>query len=140
MLGVGPSFCMFTFGLLTIRNVHQRVKRVAPNSILTGTQNQNEPQQRYKAKDRQLMRMMIFQCIFFILTSTPSSVYFCYSSAISNEVANALQTARLSLASGVVTYLSLAGPCLSFYVFTLSSQLFRRELMHLFSCSSEQPK
>ncbi|CAF1234411.1 unnamed protein product [Adineta steineri] len=132
LFSMGPPIGMLSFGLLTIRNIRRSVKRVVPNTNLSQTQ--NETQQRQKATDRQLIQMMIAQFIFYTLTTTPNSVFFIYSSAISNNVANALQTARLSLVSNIVSYITNGGACLSFYLFTLSSKLFRRELMHLFRC------
>ncbi|CAF1266961.1 unnamed protein product [Adineta steineri] len=107
IFGMGPPVCMLTFGLLAIRNVRQSVKRMAPNNIPTGTQNQL--QHRQKATDRQLMQMMIVQSMFFILTGTPSSFVYFYSLAISNEVLNALQTARLSLVVIVTAFLTNGG-------------------------------
>jgi hypothetical protein len=133
IFNIGPSVGMLTFGFLTMRNVRRRLKRVVHNNTHIQAQTQNRSQQRQKATDRQLMQMMIVQCSFFIFTTTPYSVYFFYSTAISNVVVDALQTARLGLASSIVTFLTLTGPSMSFYVFTLSSQLFRRELRHLFS-------
>ncbi|CAF4046129.1 unnamed protein product [Adineta steineri] len=131
IFGLGPPVCMFTFGLLAIRNVRQSVRRIIPNHTPTGTQNQ--VQHRQKATDRQLMQMMIVQSMFFILTGTPNSFYFFCSSAVSNVVLDALQTVRLSLIASVTTFLTNGGACMSFYVFTLSSQLFRRELIRLFN-------
>ncbi|CAF1286564.1 unnamed protein product [Adineta steineri] len=83
LFSTGPPIGMLTFGLLTIRNIRRSVKRVVPNSNLSQTQ--NEIRQRQKATDRQLIQMMIAQCIFYTLTSTPNSVYFVYSSAIRHE-------------------------------------------------------
>ncbi|CAF1157025.1 unnamed protein product [Adineta steineri] len=135
IFSMGPPVCMLIFGLLAIRNVRQSVKRMAPNTTPTGTQNQL--QHRQKATDRQLMQMMIVQSMFFILTGTPNSFYFFYSSAISNEVLDALQIARLNLLASVTAFLTNGGACMSFYVFTLSSQLFRRELIRLFNCHQQ---
>ncbi|CAF0793721.1 unnamed protein product [Adineta steineri] len=133
---MGPSGSMLTFGLLTIRNIRQSVKRVVPNNIPIQAQpqppTQNKPQQGQKAADRQLIQMMLMQCTFFILTSSPNVVYFFYSTAISDGVVSALQAARLSMFMSMANYVALTGPCMSFYIFTLSRQLFRRELILLF--------
>ncbi|CAF3544994.1 unnamed protein product [Adineta steineri] len=125
---------MLTFGLLTIRNIRQTVKRVLPNNIpiQAQPQTQNILQQGQKATDRQLIQMMLMQCTFFILTSSPNVVYFFYSTAISDGVVSALQAARLNMFMSMANYVALTGPCMSFYIFTLSSQLFRRELILLF--------
>ncbi|CAF0741754.1 unnamed protein product [Adineta steineri] len=131
---MGPSSSMLIFGLLTIRNIRQTVKRVLPNNIpiQAQPQSQNILQQGQKATDRQLIQMMLMQCTFFILTSSPNVVYFFYSTAISDGVVSALQAARLNMFMSMANYVALTGPCMSFYIFTLSSQLFRRELILLF--------
>jgi hypothetical protein len=137
IFSLGPSVGMIIFGLLTIRNVRRPVNRVVPINTQIQTQIQNTLPRSQKATDRQLIRMMILQSVFFIMTSTPTSLYYCYSTAIANVMLSALQVARNNLASTVLSFLSLAGPCMSFYVFTISSQLFRRELIHLFKCRSQ---
>ena len=76
--------------------------------------------------------MMFVQCIYFSLMATPVSVYWIYSSLRINIVPDALQLAKDTLFGYSTGILSVTRTSTSFYLFTLSSQLFRRELLHLF--------
>ena len=53
---------------------------------------------------------------------------------MASAATNTYQTAVYNLLSNVFAYIALTGPCISFYLFTLSSKLFRRELKILFLC------
>jgi hypothetical protein len=134
IFSLGPSTVMLFFGSLTIRHVQQSIGRLAPQNIQT--LNQTEPRhreqlQRRKTTDRQLIQMMIVQCVYFSLLSTPISINWIYISLRPAVIPNARQNAIDNYVSSIVGTLSLTGACTSFYLFTLSSQLFRHELMHL---------
>jgi hypothetical protein len=65
--------------------------------------------------------------------STPVSINWIYVAVRPNVIPSALQNATDNFVANIVSTLGLTGACTSFYVFTLSSQLFRRELIHLFN-------
>ncbi|UJR18180.1 hypothetical protein I4U23_005080 [Adineta vaga] len=137
IFSLGPSIIILIFGSLTIRHVQQTVRKTVPMKILTNNQTESRslPQEQWrirKSTDRQLIQMMIGQCIYYSLMSTPISVFWIYSSLRINVVPDALQLAKDTLFANITGALSLTGACTSFYCFTLSSQLFRKELMHLF--------
>ncbi|CAF4160203.1 unnamed protein product [Adineta steineri] len=139
IFSLGPSIVMLSFGLLTFRHVQQSGKRMVPQS--NQVQNQTEsitPQQdqlrRKKKTDRQLLQMILVQSVYFSLLSTPVSVWYIYTALRINVVPDALQSAKDTLFGNVTGLLSITGACTSFYFFTLSSQLFRRELIQLFKC------
>jgi len=134
VFSLGPSTVMLIFGSLTIRAIQRTVRRVVPQNVQTLTQTESthrEQQLRRKKADRQLIQMVVVQCIYFSLLSTPISINWIYVSVRPNSIPNALQTARDNLVTSIVGTLSFTGACTSFYMFTLSSQLFRNELMHL---------
>ncbi|UJR12765.1 hypothetical protein I4U23_016939 [Adineta vaga] len=126
---IGPPIVMLYFGLGTIQHIRQSIRRsgINPNPIL----NQNQ-QQRPKRTDRQLMQMMFVQCIIFILTASLPAIQYIYSSIRSNLMIDDLQSAKDSAFTYCSGFISLTVPCLSFYLFTLSSKLFRSEFMKLF--------
>ncbi|UJR11484.1 hypothetical protein I4U23_015663 [Adineta vaga] len=132
----GPSFIMLTFGSLTIRHVRQSRRRIAHQQSLIETQlnpSPIEPQsKRLKSTDQQLIRMMLRQCFYLTIMSTPVSISWIYTSTKYNNVADTLQTAKDNFFTIAASVISLTGACTSFYIFTWSSQLFRRELMQLF--------
>lgn len=131
IFGVTPSLLMLIFGLLTVRHIRRTMKRVAVNHAQTANSHELQTQHRPKTADRQLIQMLLAQCIVFSVTAAPSAINYVYFSVASSTGLDALQSAKLALVGNVVNYLSLTGPSLSFYLFTLSSQLFRRELMSL---------
>ena len=123
-----PTCGMLIFGLLTIRNIRQGKQRVAPQM--------SQPQAGAKKKDRQLIQMMCIQALGFGLTTNIYSFVSIYIA--SNPTNDIVERARQTLLTNIFSLLALTGPCISFYLFTLSSGLFRRELRHLFTCQQRQ--
>ncbi|CAF4104502.1 unnamed protein product [Adineta steineri] len=135
---LGPSVIMLIFGSLTIRHVQHSVGRVNASHIATKSENASaapiqEKLQRQKTADRQLIRMMIAQCAYFAVLTTPISGSYMYISLTINTVLDDLQFAQVNLFTNIAGLLSTTGACTSFFVFTLSSKLFRHELKHLFT-------
>jgi magnesium-transporting ATPase (P-type) len=119
-----PSICMLIFGLLTVRNVRRGRMRVAPKNCFPRHQ---------KKTDRQLIQMLLIQCFVFGSTTTAFSIGTLYISITNNLMMKTdLQKAKDNYLTNILNSISNIGPCMSFYLFTLSSQLFRRQLMNLF--------
>jgi hypothetical protein len=114
---------MLVFGLLTVRHVRQGKRRVFP---------QNHFRRKQKT-DRQLIQMLLVQSFLFGSTTTALSIGELYVS-ITNYlmIKTDLEVVKDNCLINILNYVVSAGPCVSFYLFTLSSQLFRRELMNLF--------
>lgn len=138
VFSLGPSIVMLIFGSLTIRHVQQSVKKVTAKTTQSQGQTVSQPTpaqdhvKRQKMIDRQLIQMIIVQCIYFSLASTPISIWYIYDARRINLVIDPIQKAKdnaFATATGIV---SITGACTSFYLSTLSSKLFRRELTHLF--------
>jgi hypothetical protein len=114
---------MLIFGLLIIRRVRQGRMRVAP---------QNQYQGNQKRTNRQLIQMLLIQSSVLGSTSMAVSIGNLYVSITNNlMVKNNLEKAMDNFLTNGFGYISLTGPCVSFYLFTLSSQLFRHELTNL---------
>ncbi|UJR06814.1 hypothetical protein I4U23_011101 [Adineta vaga] len=62
---IGPPIVMLYFGLCTVQNIRQSLRRTGTNPI--PSQNQRT---RRKTTDHQLIQMMLVQCIVFILTAS----------------------------------------------------------------------
>ncbi|CAF4130510.1 unnamed protein product, partial [Adineta steineri] len=120
-----PSLTMFIFGFLTIRHIQQSIPRVHDENIII------HHQKRTKFIDRQLIQMTLMQSILFGLTSAAGAIGGTFNVLDDNSRKNALELAEQSLIGNVLSFVGLFGPCLSFYLCTLSSQLFRHELMIL---------
>ncbi len=121
-----PTTGMLVFGLLTVQNVRQGKRRVLPQII------QDQIQQNRKKTDAQLIQMMLVQSFVFGSTTTIYSIVNLYVSFAAVSANDALKQATDNYLGNVFGYIALIGPCVSFYLFTLSSQLFRRELISLF--------
>ncbi len=127
-LGLSPGCCMLVFGLLTLRNV-ERSKRlvVMPSTNLVNTTNQTN-----RKTNNNMIRMLIVQVLVYSITGLTFSIALIYTAIIANQPKNIFQVAQENMINAVVGMLSDVGPCLSFYLFTLSSSLFRKELKNLF--------
>jgi len=122
-----PSIGMLLFGLLTIRNIHQSKMRVLPQ-----TQN-NQQQPNQKKLDTQMIQMVIVQSFVFGSTSTAFSICQLYVSITSNtRRVDSVERTKFNYIGTISNWISLVGPCLSFYLCTFTSKLFRSELMKFF--------
>ena len=116
-----PSFLMLLFGLLTLNNIRQRrriIRRNNENRVIRRT-------------DIQLLRMLTIQVIVIILSTLPFSIYQLYISFTGHFVKSTLQTAQDNLASritGLMTYFTHSS---SFYLYTLTGTIFRKEVFKL---------
>jgi hypothetical protein len=119
---------MLVFGLLTLRNV-ERSKRlvVMPATNLVNTTNQTN-----RKTNSNMLRMLIVQVLVYSITGLTFSIALIYTAIIANQTKNVYQVAQENMINAVVGMLTNVGPCLSFYLFTLSSGLFRKELKNLF--------
>lgn len=119
-----PTICMLIFGLLIIRHIHQGRMRVAP---------QTQFQRNLRQTDRQLIQMLLIQSFIFGSTTTAFAIGSLYISITNNlTVKNDLQKIKDNYVTNVLNCVANIGLCMSFYIFTLSSQSFRRELINLF--------
>lgn len=134
VFGLSPSILMLLFGMLTIKHTLQAKRQVIPSNSrrMTG-EVISQVQTRRKTVDKQMIRMMIIQCAVFIVTATPTSVNFIYTSIKPTVTTDVVAVAQANFVSRFVGLLSFTGPCVSFYLFTLSSVLFRREIARLFT-------
>lgn len=146
VFSVGPPVLMLLFGFLTVQHIRQSLGRIAPTvpsqtrtttgmgaaagpgGVGTGG---NEIRQRRKNADRQLIQMLLVQCMFFTLTASPTSVQYIYTSIRETMVVDNVQRAKDNFFYTIAGFVSLTGPCTSFYLFTLASKLFRHELRRL---------
>ncbi|CAF1417951.1 unnamed protein product [Adineta steineri] len=127
--GLSPSLSMFLLGMLTLRNI-ERSKRllVAPLNNLSNQHNQNN-----KQINRHMLRMLFLQVLMYCVTGSAYSVGAIYTAIRTSQPSNVFQVAQYNMITVVLGLLSNNGPCLSFYLFTLSSGLFRKELKKLFT-------
>jgi hypothetical protein len=117
-----PSLLMLLFGFLTLKNVRQHrqiVQRVDQNIASRRT-------------DSQLLRMLTAQVLVIIIATLPFSINQLYSSFTSSFTKSTLKIAQDNLAgqtTAIVTYFAYSS---SFYLYTLSGTIFRKEVGKIF--------
>lgn len=119
--GTGAPLLMLTLSLLTIRRVHRRP--IVPKALATNRLNH------HSSKDRSLLRMVLVQCLVIGFTTSVYAAGQWYTTLTASQVKSNVQLARDNLLSNFVGSLSLFGHSTTFFVFTLTSQLFRRQLI-----------
>lgn len=126
--GLAPSFCMLLFGTLTIRNIGRSKRRL----VIPGINGETVNNQNNRRNNRHMLQMLFIQVLVYCVTGLTFSVAMIYTSITANRTKTIFEAAQENMINAVVGMLSNTGPCTSFYLFTLSSSLFRKELKDLF--------
>jgi hypothetical protein len=117
-----PSILMIFFGLLTLKNVRQRrqlVRRAAENPAIRRT-------------DAQLLRMLTAQVLVIIISTLPFCVMQLYSALTSSFTKSTLRIAQEDLAGLTISVVTYFAHTTSFYLYTLSGTIFRKEVLKSF--------
>jgi hypothetical protein len=116
-----PPLLMLILGYMTIRNVRH-----------------SQHLRRTNAKDRQLTMMLIIQVICISILSMPISIQKIYSEITLNEIKSTERQAIENFFATFVVLLALMNSSTSFYLFTLTGKVFRKELKFLFFSNRRQ--
>jgi di/tricarboxylate transporter len=117
-----PSFLMLLFGFLTLKNVRQLrqlVQRAGENIAIRRT-------------DSQLLRMLAAQVLVIIIATLPFCVYQLYISFTSSFRKSTLKIAQDNLALQITAIVTYFAHTSSFYLYTLSGTIFRKEVVKIF--------
>jgi hypothetical protein len=125
-----PPGLMLVFSLLIFRNLKMRQIRrqqIHPLTISTSVTIQNRRQQ---VKDQQVLAMLLIQVFIYVSSTIFYTINLLYTVLTMNDEANKSNERKsieafATFISGILVFIC---PCLSFYLFTLSSHLFRKEL------------
>jgi hypothetical protein len=117
-----PSFLMLLFGLLTLKNVRQR-RQVGPWMP--------ETNRRVRRTDVQLLRMLAAQVFVIVISTLPFCVYRLYASFTTSLTKSTLRRAQENLAFEIAATLSYFAHTSSFYLYTLTGAVFRKELFKI---------
>jgi len=123
--GVSPSLCMLSFGMLTLHNIYQKQ---GFNVIFSC----NSKSSKARLPEKQLLRMLFIQVFIYSVSGMTFSIGFIFIAMNTKREKSVLDIAQENLIIALVGMFSNIGPCLSFYLFTLSSRLFRKQLKKLF--------
>ncbi len=117
-----PSFLMLLFGLLTLNNLRQR-RQIVPRA--------SQGNQVVRRTDTQLLRMLTAQVLVIIICTLPFSIYRLYSTFTANLVKDTLRIAQENLAFQIVGAMTYFAHSSSFYLYTLTGTIFRKELIKI---------
>ena len=121
-----PASLMLIFGLLTIRNIRRSRQQIVPSIIPIST-NRNQ-----RKTTKQMTIMLFVQVICSVLLSLPISikniciVFFQYRTKSKEE--QQLE----NFFDVLFTLITLINSSISFYIFTLTGEIFRKELKQIF--------
>ena len=116
-----PCLLILIFGLLTIRNVRQSHLRIHPMQ-----NNQNK-----KKTPTQMTVMLLVQVICSIILSLPMSLQNIYTQMTESFDKSEQEQQLEDFLGTLFILISLMNSSLSFYIFTLTGQIFREELKQL---------
>jgi hypothetical protein len=117
--GLSPPFCMLLFGILTLKNLNKSKRLVQPSANIENIHNQN-----VQKSNRQILRMLLVQVLVYSVTGLGYSVPAILTAMTDDQPKNVFQVAQGNLITAVVGMMSNTRPRFSFYLFTLSSDLF----------------
>ena len=127
--GVLPILLMLVFGLLTVRNIHETKRRVAPT--IERNNDRSYENNKMSRNDAQLYKMLANQVISFIIFNFPNPCFLLYQSLTIYTVKSTLRATIEMFVSNMTYVLIYLGFSLTFVNFALSSDIFRRELKRL---------
>ena len=119
-----PSSVMLIFGLYAISNIRQ-TRQVQPsttnNSVVTR-----------RRTDSSLTRMLFIQVIFLPIFNIPQAIQKFYLTATFYQSKSSYQTALENLIFNIALVFTYIPACVPFYLYILTSDLFRKTLLQLF--------
>lgn len=87
-----------------------------------------------KSVDRQLVQNILIQSVLFAVVSAIGSCGLLFNIVTDVIRRDPIAAAQLQLNACILSYIGFLTPCISFYLCTLPSELFRRELLAIFHC------
>lgn len=133
-----PISVMMTSTILIQRNLANKRKR---HQIVAQRQTSNEKEYIQRKRDQQALIMLFAQIIIYAIFTTPWTIYSIYNAfALNVTNKSADRIAIEKFISYLVTEIILLCPTSSFYLYTLTSNIFRKELFNMlhsmFNCQS----
>ncbi|CAF1449726.1 unnamed protein product, partial [Adineta steineri] len=125
-LGIIPHVLMLIFGFITLMNIRRTKQRIAIKSTTINTTGsaQQQQQQRHEQKtNAQLIMMMLFQVGFSSLLVLTRMIYYAYYVLGPQPIGYDKLVGSFLMSFTTLVY--YANYCKSFYIYTLTSQLFR---------------
>jgi hypothetical protein len=129
---IGPPVCMLIFGIGTFIHIRQG-RNVRQDIMNMATVNRIPAKHRKMTRNnRSILSMLIVQVALCIICSLPLLALKIYSNIPSSIIKSDVRLAVENLILHVAVALSFVDKIFSFYIYTLSSDYFRGELVKLF--------
>ncbi|CAF1273922.1 unnamed protein product [Rotaria sordida] len=135
-----PAAIMATCALLIYRNLLRKQKQ---RQLMNGSQERsgpNEKQRLQSRRDQQVLLMLLIQAICYVGTTTPLMGMYFYNALtiyVSNKSADRIAIERFSFY--LAELINFLFPASSFYLYTISSNIFRRELANMLCSAFHHP-
>jgi hypothetical protein len=126
-----PSCVMVFFVSLTMANIRPTRWQIVPQN--------DQWQPKRNRINTQLLKILFIQVVNIMLTILPFIVYRLRASLTSNYIKSQYEVAQDNFFLQVATVISLISHSISFYLFTLASTIFRRELIQILSKCARIP-
>lgn len=127
-----PCLLMLIFGLLTIRNIRRTQRQIVPLTFILMI--------RHKRKTtKQMTIMLLVQVICSIIFSLPISLQNIYNQMTQKYQKSGKQQDLENFIGVLFILITLTNSAISFYLFTLTGQIFRDELKRLLFFKSPTP-
>lgn len=126
-----PTSIMATCAGLIYRNLVQRQQRRQDLNLQERTGG-NETKLFQNKRDQQVLLMLLIQAIFYVVTTTPLMGMYFYNALtiyVSDKSADRIAIERFSFY--LAEMINLLFPACSFYLYTMASHIFRRELINV---------
>ncbi|CAF1182141.1 unnamed protein product [Adineta steineri] len=127
--GIFPLAIMLICGLLTINNIRKIKSRIRPLRVVVVIQPVRLA--RISRKDLQFSRMLLNQICIWIILNLINPCYLLYRTLTDNIIKSPLRLTIELLINNMSYFLIYLGFSLTFFVYTLSSSMFRREFYRL---------
>lgn len=121
-----PASLMLIFGLLTIRNIRRSRQQIIPSTITIST-NRNQ-----RKTTKQMTIMLFVQVICSVFLSLPISIKNICFVFFQYEMKSDEEKQLENFFDVLVTLITLINSSISFYIFTLTGEIFRNELKQIF--------
>ncbi|UJR19065.1 hypothetical protein I4U23_022196 [Adineta vaga] len=129
--GIGPPILMFFFGIGTIKHIYHERHNVQILPI--GKRLISEFARKKKKISRDVLRMITIQVILYIIFNMPLFLIKIYASIPLAIVRSSLRLSIENFIANICLMATCVDKVFSFYIYTLSSKYYRKELIQLFT-------
>ena len=134
VIGIIPPTSMFIFSLLIYRNlkVRQQLRQIRPFIQGNPTARTAPGPPLLRKKDQQVLAMLLVQVFAYVVSSTPYTIMLLYvvlAITADHDPGVTDKNSTIFFILFITDMLRFVCPCVSFYLFVLASNLYRREMV-----------